>query len=70
MAARSGAGLARAMKQRPALGALFACLALAFAGGAFASAYGAGGEVGRWVVALAAAVLAVWLATMAFRALR
>jgi hypothetical protein len=58
------------MKQRPALGALFAFLALAFAGGAFAAANGAGGEVGRWVVALAAAVLAVWLGTMAFRALR
>jgi hypothetical protein len=58
------------VKQRPALGALFAFLALAFAGGAFAAGYGAGGEVGRWVIALAAAALAVWLATMAFRALR
>jgi hypothetical protein len=58
------------MKQRPALGALFALLALAFAGGAFAAGYGAGGEVGRWVIALAAAALALWLASMAFRALR
>jgi hypothetical protein len=58
------------MKQRPALGTLFALLAVAFAGGAFASAYGAGGEVGRWIVAFAAAALAVWLATMAFRTLR
>jgi hypothetical protein len=69
MAPRSGAGLASAMK-RPALGALFSFLALAFAGGAFAAGYGAGGQVGRWVIAFAAAALAVWLATMAFRALK
>ena len=69
MAPRRGAGLA-SVKQRPALGTLFALLALAFAGGAFVAAYGAGGEVGRWIVALAAGVLAVWLATMAFRTLR
>jgi hypothetical protein len=69
MATRSGAGLAGAVK-RPALGTLFAFLALAFAAGAFAAGYGAGAEVGRWVVAFAAAVLAVWLATMAFRTLR
>jgi hypothetical protein len=58
------------MKQRPALGALFALLAVAFASGAFAAAYGAGGEVGRWIVALAAGALALWMASMAFRALR
>jgi hypothetical protein len=58
------------MSQRPALGALFGLLALAFAGTAFAAANGAGGDVGRWVVAFAAAALAVWLATMAIRALR
>ena len=58
------------MRQRPALGALFALLAVAFAAGAFAAGYGAGGEVGRWIVALAAAALAVWMASMAFRALR
>jgi hypothetical protein len=45
-------------------------LALGFAGVAFAAGYGAGGETGRWIVVLAAAVLAVWLATMALRALR
>jgi hypothetical protein len=45
-------------------------LALGFAGVAFAAGYGAGGEAGRWVIALAAAALAVWLATMALRALR
>jgi hypothetical protein len=58
------------VKQRPALGALFALLAFAFAGVAFAAGYGAGGTLGRWVIALAAAVLAVWLASLAFRALR
>ncbi len=58
------------MRQRPALGALFSLLALGFAGVAFAAGHGAGGAVGRWVVVLAAAALAVWLATMAFRTLR
>jgi hypothetical protein len=58
------------MSQRPALGALFSLLAIAFAGVAFAAGYGAGGEAGRWIVALAAAVLAAWLASMAFRAFR
>jgi hypothetical protein len=45
-------------------------LALGFAGVAFAAGYGAGGQAGRWVVVVAAAALAVWLATMAVRALR
>ncbi len=58
------------MKQRPALGALFSLLAIAFAGVAFAAGYGAGGEAGRWIIALAAAVLAAWLASMALRAFR
>jgi hypothetical protein len=40
------------------------------AGIAFAAASGADGTVGRWVVAVAAGVLAVWLATMAFRVFR
>ena len=56
--------------RRPALGALFSFLAIAFAGVAFAAGYGAGGEIRRWVVVFAAAALAVWLATMAVRALR
>ena len=43
------------MTQRPALGALFSLLAIAFAGVAFASGNGAGGEVGRWIIAFAAA---------------
>jgi hypothetical protein len=58
------------MSRRPALGALFSLLALAFAGVAFAAGYGAGGEPGRWIIALAAAVLSAWLASLAFRALR
>jgi hypothetical protein len=58
------------VRQRRALGALFSMLAIGFAGVAFAAAYGAGGEVGRWVIVLAAAALAVWLATLALRALR
>jgi hypothetical protein len=58
------------VSQRPALGALFALLAIGFGGVAFAAGYGAGGEAGRWIVALAAAVLAVWLASMAFRAFK
>ena len=57
-------------RQRPALGALFSLLAVGFAGVAFAAGYGAGGETRRWVVVVAAAALALWLATMAVRALR
>jgi hypothetical protein len=45
-------------------------LAVAFAGIAFAAGYGAGGEARRWVVVLAAAAIAVWLATLALRAFR
>ena len=45
-------------------------LALGFAGVAFASGYGAGGEARRWIVVVAAAVLALWLGSLAVRALR
>jgi hypothetical protein len=58
------------VKQRRALGALFALLSIGFAGIAFAAAYGAGREMAGWAIVLAAAALAVWLASMAFRALR
>ena len=58
------------MNQRRALGALFLLLAIGMAGIAFAAADGARNVGAGWVIALAAAVLAVWLATMAFRALR
>jgi hypothetical protein len=58
------------LKQRRALGALFLLLAIGFAGVAFAAAYGAGSEAARWTIVLASAALSVWLATMAFRALK
>jgi hypothetical protein len=58
------------VKQKPVLGALFGLLAVAFGGIAFTALYGAGGNVARWVIALAAAALAVWLASMALRAFR
>jgi metal-dependent amidase/aminoacylase/carboxypeptidase family protein len=58
------------VKQRPALGVLFASLAIGFAGVAFAAGHGAGHQVGRWIVVGAAAALAAWLATLAFRTLR
>jgi hypothetical protein len=45
-------------------------LAIALAGVAFAAVNGAGGQAGRWIIAFAAAALAVWLASMAFRAFR
>jgi hypothetical protein len=45
-------------------------LALALTGVAFEAAHGAGGSAGRWIVAVAAAAVASWLATLAVRALR
>jgi hypothetical protein len=60
----------RTASNRRALGTLFALLAAALAGVAFESAQGAGGAVGRWLVAVAAAAIAVWLAALAFRALK
>ena len=60
----------RPNRQRPALGALFSLLAVGFAGVAFAAGYGAGGEPRRWVVVIAAAVLAVWLGSLAVRQFR
>ena len=53
------------MQQRHALGLLFLFLAACFAGIALAA-----GRAGQWVIALAAAVLGAWLATMALRGLR
>jgi len=58
------------VSQRRALGALFALLAIAFAGVAYAALSSDAGQARRIVVAAAAAALAVWLATMAARALR
>jgi hypothetical protein len=58
------------LKQRRALGALFALLAIGFAGIAFAAAYGARNVGAGWIIALAAIALALWFASMAYRALR
>jgi len=58
------------LKQRRALGALFALLALGFAGIAFAAADAARSVGAGWVIALAAVALALWFASMAYRALR
>jgi hypothetical protein len=51
--------------QRRALGALFAVLALAFGGIAAAA-----GAAGQWVILVASAALALWMAGLALRALR
>jgi hypothetical protein len=58
------------VSQRRALGTLFLLLALAFAGVAYAALSSDAGQARRIVVAAAAGALAVWLATMAARALR
>jgi hypothetical protein len=58
------------LKQRRALGALFLLLALGFGGIAFAAVYGARDEGVGWAIALAAAAMCIWLASMAFRALK
>ena len=54
----------RAPSQRKALGALFLLLCLFFAGIAAAAL-----DAGVWPIALAAAALALWLSTLAGRAL-
>ena len=50
--------------QRRALGVLFVVLAVVFGGVAVAA-----GTAGQWVIAAAAAALAVWMAGLAFRAI-
>jgi membrane protein YdbS with pleckstrin-like domain len=54
-----------APSQRRALGALFLVLAISVAGIAWAAS-----EAEQWIIAAAAAVIALWLAVMAIRALR
>jgi hypothetical protein len=56
--------------QRRALGVLFLLLAAAFAGVAYAAARATGGREALWAVVAAAALLALWLAGLAVRALR
>ena len=58
------------LSQRRALGALFALLAVAFAGIAYAALSSDAGIALRLVIAAAAAALAVWLGSLAARALR
>lgn len=58
------------MKQRRALAALFFLLAVGLAGVAVGAVRGARHEAVGWVIAIAAAALALWLASMAWRALR
>ena len=50
--------------QRRALGVLFVVLAVVFGGVAVAAA-----NAGQWVIAAAAAALAVWMAGLALRAI-
>jgi hypothetical protein len=54
------------VRRRP-LGALFALLAAAFAAIAIYAGRAGGGA---WVIAIAGAVLAVWMGELAFRTLR
>jgi len=56
--------------QRRALGALFLALALAFAGVAFAAGAADTGGTARWVVAVAAAAVAIWFGGLGVRAWR
>jgi hypothetical protein len=55
--------------QRRAQGVLFSFLTIFFAGIA-AAAFRAGGGLERWVIAVAAAVLALWMAGLAIRTFR
>jgi hypothetical protein len=55
---------------RPALGALFLVLAIAFAGIAAAAIDAAGNEPGLVVVAVASGAIGLWLLSLAVRNLR
>lgn len=56
--------------RRPSLGVLFFFLAAAFAGVGYAAARAALNHPGLWAVVAGAGVLALWLASLAIRALR
>jgi hypothetical protein len=58
----------RTPSQRRALGALFALIAIFFAGIAITGLTGAEKPLG-WVIAFAAGALALWMGSMAFRTL-
>ncbi len=59
----------RGLRQRHALGLLFAFLTFAFAALAAFAARGADGSVRRLLVAAAAAAIAVWFGSLAWQAL-
>jgi len=56
--------------QKRALGALFGGLAAALIAVAAAAIVGAGANVGRWLIALAALAIAAWLGSLALSAFR
>jgi hypothetical protein len=56
--------------QKRALGALFGGLAAALIAVAVAAIAGAGANLGRWVIALAALAIAAWLGSLALSAFR
>ena len=56
--------------QKRALGALFGGLAAALIAVAVAAIAGAGANLGRWVIAIAAAVIALWMGSVAVGAVR
>ena len=60
----------RAPSQRRAVGALFFCLALAFGGIAAAAAVADSAGATRFVIAVAAAAIGLWLLGLAVRSLR
>jgi Na+-transporting NADH:ubiquinone oxidoreductase subunit NqrE len=59
----------RAPSQRRALGALFALIAIFFVGIAAAASVAARDQSFLWVIVFAAGALALWMASMAYRAL-
>ena len=62
--------VARPSPRQRALGTLFLLLALAFAGVAYGAGVAHTDSAARWVVAVAAGLLAAWLLGLAVRAFR
>jgi len=60
----------RPRSQQPAVGARFRALTFPFTGVAIASAWGGSGTIGCWIVAFAAAAIAAWFGSLAWRMLR
>ena len=59
-----------ARSPRPTLGALFLLLAAVFAGGAYTAVRASGNGAAHWIVAVAAAVIAVWFVGLCVRSFR